>query len=144
MAKDLVRTRRYVKKFIVMRANIQAVSLKIPVGWALSKGGLYQVECLTHYTLKSECFLFCITLLNENTKTKIKLQWMDRWARDEPERILKEQVFQTNVHIANKMTLRKVREEKEFHCLHLLKRVLFHASRHGEIRKRFVKSFSCF
>ncbi|KAK6169092.1 charged multivesicular body protein 2a [Patella vulgata] len=29
MAKDLVRTRRYVKKFIAMRANIQAVSLKI-------------------------------------------------------------------------------------------------------------------
>ena len=29
MAKDLVRTRRYVKKFMTMRANIQAVSLKI-------------------------------------------------------------------------------------------------------------------
>uniref|UniRef100_A0A5S6Q9B1 Charged multivesicular body protein 2a n=1 Tax=Trichuris muris TaxID=70415 RepID=A0A5S6Q9B1_TRIMR len=29
MAKDLVRTRRYVKKFIMMRASIQAVSLKI-------------------------------------------------------------------------------------------------------------------
>ncbi|PVD29206.1 hypothetical protein C0Q70_11803 [Pomacea canaliculata] len=29
MAKDLVRTRRYVKKFIALRANIQAVSLKI-------------------------------------------------------------------------------------------------------------------
>ena len=29
MAKDIVRTRRYVKKFILMRANIQAVSLKI-------------------------------------------------------------------------------------------------------------------
>lgn len=29
MAKDLVRTRRYVKKFILMRANIQAVALKI-------------------------------------------------------------------------------------------------------------------
>ena len=29
MAKDLVRTRRYIKKFIMMRANIQAVSLKI-------------------------------------------------------------------------------------------------------------------
>lgn len=29
MAKDLVRTRRYAKKFILMRANIQAVSLKI-------------------------------------------------------------------------------------------------------------------
>jgi hypothetical protein len=29
MAKDLVRTRRYIKKFILMRANIQAVSLKI-------------------------------------------------------------------------------------------------------------------
>lgn len=29
MAKDLVRTRRYCKKFMLMRANIQAVSLKI-------------------------------------------------------------------------------------------------------------------
>nr|ACO15521.1 Charged multivesicular body protein 2a [Caligus clemensi] len=29
MAKDLVRTRRYVKKFMLMRANTQAVSLKI-------------------------------------------------------------------------------------------------------------------
>nr|CAG4644420.1 EOG090X0H8I [Lepidurus arcticus] len=29
MAMDLVRTRRYVKKFILMRANIQAVALKI-------------------------------------------------------------------------------------------------------------------
>ncbi|ESO03639.1 hypothetical protein HELRODRAFT_185616 [Helobdella robusta] len=29
LARDLVRTRRYVKKFILMRANIQAVSLKI-------------------------------------------------------------------------------------------------------------------
>ena len=31
MAKDLVRTRRYVKKFILMKANLQAVSLKIQV-----------------------------------------------------------------------------------------------------------------
>merc|ERR1719429_845723 len=29
MAKDLVRTRRYVKKFMLMRANIQAVSRKM-------------------------------------------------------------------------------------------------------------------
>lgn len=29
MAKDLVRTRRYEKKFMLMKANIQAVSLKI-------------------------------------------------------------------------------------------------------------------
>ncbi|KAI8129305.1 hypothetical protein FF38_13010 [Lucilia cuprina] len=29
MAKDLVRTRRYIKKFMIMKANIQAVSLKI-------------------------------------------------------------------------------------------------------------------
>ncbi|XP_039295049.1 charged multivesicular body protein 2a [Nilaparvata lugens] len=29
MAKDLVRTRRYVKKFMLMKANVQAVSLKI-------------------------------------------------------------------------------------------------------------------
>lgn len=29
MAKDLVRTKRYVKKFMLMRANIQAVSLKL-------------------------------------------------------------------------------------------------------------------
>ena len=36
MAKDLVRTRRYVKKFILMKANLQAVSLKIQVGMAFS------------------------------------------------------------------------------------------------------------
>ncbi|CAG2100728.1 unnamed protein product [Medioppia subpectinata] len=29
MAKDLVRTRRYVKKFILMKANIQAIALKV-------------------------------------------------------------------------------------------------------------------
>jgi charged multivesicular body protein 2A len=29
MAKDLVRTRQYRKKFVMMRANIQAVSLKV-------------------------------------------------------------------------------------------------------------------
>jgi len=29
MAKDLVRTRRYIKKFMLMKANVQAVSLKI-------------------------------------------------------------------------------------------------------------------
>lgn len=29
MAKDLVRTRRYVKKFVLMKANIQAISLKV-------------------------------------------------------------------------------------------------------------------
>ena len=29
MAKDLVRTRNFVKKFILMRANIQAISLKV-------------------------------------------------------------------------------------------------------------------
>lgn len=29
MAKDLVRTRKYVKKFMLMKANIQGVSLKI-------------------------------------------------------------------------------------------------------------------
>lgn len=29
MARDLVRTRRYEKKFMLMKANIQAVSLKI-------------------------------------------------------------------------------------------------------------------
>lgn len=29
MAKDLVRTRQYIKKFILMKANIQAVSLKV-------------------------------------------------------------------------------------------------------------------
>ena len=29
MAKDLVRTRRTVRKFMLMKANIQAVSLKI-------------------------------------------------------------------------------------------------------------------
>lgn len=31
MAKDLVRTRRHVKKFIMMKANIQAVSLRVSI-----------------------------------------------------------------------------------------------------------------
>ena len=31
MAKDLVRTRNHIKKFYVMRANIQAISLKLQV-----------------------------------------------------------------------------------------------------------------
>ncbi len=29
MAKDLVRTRQHIKKFIIMKANIQAVALKV-------------------------------------------------------------------------------------------------------------------
>ena len=32
MAKDLVRTRNYIKKFYLMKANIQAISLKLQVG----------------------------------------------------------------------------------------------------------------
>ena len=35
MAKDLVRTRNFVKKFYLMKANLQAVSLKIQVSLAL-------------------------------------------------------------------------------------------------------------
>ena len=31
MAKDLVRTRNYIKKFYLMKANIQAISLKLQV-----------------------------------------------------------------------------------------------------------------
>jgi len=38
MAKDLVRTRRYVKKFIMMRANIQAVALKVQVSCHCTRG----------------------------------------------------------------------------------------------------------
>merc|ERR1711978_530045 len=40
MAKDLVRTRRYVKKFMLMRANIQAVSLKIQTAMAQAMKGV--------------------------------------------------------------------------------------------------------
>ena len=39
---DLVRTRRYVKKFMLMRANIQAVSLKIQT--LKSQNAMAQVE----------------------------------------------------------------------------------------------------
>ena len=31
MAKDLVRTRNHIKKFYLMKANIQAISLKLQV-----------------------------------------------------------------------------------------------------------------
>ena len=41
---DLVRTRRYVKKFMLMRANIQAVSLKIQT--LKSQNAMAQVRLL--------------------------------------------------------------------------------------------------
>lgn len=33
-AKDLVRTRRYIQKFYQMRTQLQAISLRIQVGWS--------------------------------------------------------------------------------------------------------------
>lgn len=56
MAKDLVRTRRYVKKFMLMKANIQAVSLKIQtlksqntMGEAMK--GLFDFFCVSYLSL---------------------------------------------------------------------------------------------
>ena len=51
MAKDLVRTRRYVKKFILMKANLQAVSLKIQVGFVMNL-------CTKKYDLCIYCAFF--------------------------------------------------------------------------------------
>ena len=50
MAKDLVRTRRQVKKFIMMRTQIQAVSLKI------------QVCCRFTPEYKNHGFILCLHL----------------------------------------------------------------------------------
>lgn len=52
MALDLVRTRRYVKKFMLMKANIQAVSLKIQTlksqnTMAQAMSGKYVLLCMS-------------------------------------------------------------------------------------------------
>lgn len=56
MAKDLVRTRRYTKKFMLMKANIQAVSLKIQTlksqnTMAEAMKGLIISQCFENITL---------------------------------------------------------------------------------------------
>lgn len=57
MAKDLVRTRNHVKKFHLMRANIQAISLKIQVSfefWSLLSRCNSPVSCMFFQTLRSQ------------------------------------------------------------------------------------------
>jgi hypothetical protein len=73
MAKDLVRTQRYVKKFILMRANIQAVALKIQTlksndAMAQAMKGVTkamatmnkQVRLVKGYSSRSELYSFCL------------------------------------------------------------------------------------
>jgi uncharacterized protein with PIN domain len=47
MAKDLVRTRQYIKKFIMMKANIQAVALKVQT--LKSQDAMAQVIIFTEF-----------------------------------------------------------------------------------------------
>lgn len=61
MAKDLVRTRRYVKKFMLMKANIQAVSLKIQT--LKSQNTMAQAMKGKHFLF---LFYFRIFFFNEN------------------------------------------------------------------------------
>ena len=54
MAKDLVRTRNFVKKFILMKANIQAIALKVQTlrsqaAMATAMKGLF--DCHKYYVL---------------------------------------------------------------------------------------------
>ena len=66
MAKDLVRTRNFVKKFILMRANIQAISLKVQTlksqaAMANAMKGWLHVCCIDlalfsqHQVLRTSC-----------------------------------------------------------------------------------------
>lgn len=50
MAKDLVRTRRYVQKFYNMRTQLQGVSLRIQVGFSLV---IFASRMITLILLKS-------------------------------------------------------------------------------------------
>ena len=43
MAKDLVRTRNHIKKFHMMRANVQGISLKLTVWVGVVKGVVYDI-----------------------------------------------------------------------------------------------------
>ncbi len=51
MAKDLVRTRNFVKKFILMRANIQAISLKVQT---------LKSQAAMANAMKGECVCVCV------------------------------------------------------------------------------------
>ena len=66
MAKDLVRTRNFVKKFILMRANIQAISLKVQTlksqaAMANAMKGWLHARCIDlaffsqHQVLRTSC-----------------------------------------------------------------------------------------
>ena len=52
---DLVRTRRYVKKFMLMRANIQAVSLKIQT--------LKSQNAMAQVLINRRAWIFAIVLI---------------------------------------------------------------------------------
>ncbi|XP_015772120.1 PREDICTED: charged multivesicular body protein 2a-like [Acropora digitifera] len=54
MSKDLIRTRKYVKKFIMMRANIQAVSLKVQT--LRSNNAMAQAMKGVSKIIKCRCF----------------------------------------------------------------------------------------
>ena len=51
MAKDLVRTRNFIKKFILMRANIQAISLKVQT---------LKSQAAMANAMKGECSVPCV------------------------------------------------------------------------------------
>ena len=60
MAKDIVRTRNYIKKFYSMRANIQAVSLKLQVPEGLTN------HCIISLTIASalKCYVINNSLIS--------------------------------------------------------------------------------
>lgn len=64
MARDLVRTRRYQKKFMVMKANIQAVSLKIQTLKSQNAMGQAMKGVTKAMQNMNRCDCFCLLLFN--------------------------------------------------------------------------------
>ena len=66
MAKDLVRTRAFIKKFILMKANIQGISLKIQT---------LKSQAAMATAMKGVCVCMAGIILNREIKLRIML-WL--------------------------------------------------------------------
>ena len=84
MAQDLVRTRRYTKKFMLMKANIQAVSLKIQTlksqnTMAEAMKGFFSKSYLFNYSLHYElCYVLGVTKAMQSMNRQLNLPQIQR------------------------------------------------------------------
>lgn len=88
MAKDLVRTRRYIKKFMLMKANIQAVSLKIQTlksqnTMAQAMKGKWLMVILNDYIGTTTSYVFLgVTKAMQNMNRQLNLPQIQKILHD--------------------------------------------------------------